>query len=352
MSTSAVMIVGIAAIRMGSAAMSPWASATTIPSAAVMSIGRFAMSVCTICTSTVAIVGMSVGSAAVMPLASATMICMAAAMIAGSIPSSAVTSDMTIGTAADTMPGAAATIPETSPWMRDPARASTCGTILPTSDMSCVRTPVMLSASVPSTGPTFLTTAPKASMTLLVSLPTSAFASPRPATSDDQDAFMRPNAPEIVWVASRSKLPAYCDVLSKNIAMAISDLSAWLAVFHLKLMPFSRAYASIVVAFMATPRLSIMVKLPLAAPATDSIATDMSMPMTDAISAARCIAREVSSSDFCCSMPLPWKRAPILFAVARYSDCESPSALYAPTPLALMVSAYCPNTASAPPRFC
>ncbi len=75
---------------------------------------------------------------------------------------------------------------------------------------------------------------------------------------------------------------------------------------------------------MATPKLSIMVKLPLAAPATESSAICISMPMTEAISAARCMAFSVSSSDFCCSMPEPWNSAPILLAVARYSLCETP----------------------------
>ena len=67
-----------------------------------------------------------------------------------------------------------------------------------------------------------------------------------------------------------------------------------------------------------------MVKLPFAAPATESSATCISIPITDAISAARCIAFSVSSRLLRCSMPEPWNNAPILFAVARYSLWETP----------------------------
>ena len=69
--------------------------------------------------------------------------------------------------------------------------------------------------------------------------------------------------------------------------------------------PFSRAYAWSVVAFMATPRLSIMVKLPLAAPAIDSSADSVEMPMTDATSAALCMAFVVSSKLSWTSSPEP-----------------------------------------------
>ena len=140
-----------------------------------------------------------------------------------------------------------------------------------------------------STGAMLSTTAPNASATLADSRAMSAPELPRPAVSDDTDAFSKPSAPDIV-PDSFAKFPAYCSVVSKNIRIAISSRSAPLADAQTKSNPLPAAYASIVVAFIATPRLSIIVKLPFAAPATAFIASSMLIPITDAISAARCIA--------------------------------------------------------------
>ncbi|MBP5696928.1 MAG: hypothetical protein J6X11_09845 [Treponema sp.] len=59
-----------------------------------------------------------------------------------------------------------------------------------------------------------------------------------------------------------------------------------------------------------------MVKLPFAAPAMDSMAMAVSIPITDATSAALCMACVESSIARTCSKPDPWKSDPILFAVA------------------------------------
>ena len=141
-----------------------------------------------------------------------------------------------------------------------------------------------------STGAMLSTTAPNASATLADSRAMSAPELPRPAVSDDTDAFSKPSAPDIVLTDSFAKFSAYCSVVSKNIRIAISSRSAPLADAQTKSNPLPAAYASIVVAFIATPRLSIIVKLPFAAPATAFIASSMLIPITDAISAARCIA--------------------------------------------------------------
>ena len=114
-----------------------------------------------------------------------------------------------------------------------------------------------------------------------------------------------------------------------NISIASVAFSALDAVFQSKFTPFSSAYAFSVVAFIATPRLSIMVKLPFAAPAIDSIALAVSSPMTEATSAALCIACVVMSSACFCSRPDPWNSDPILFAVAMYSLADMPMFLYA-----------------------
>ena len=61
--------------------------------------------------------------------------------------------------------------------------------------------------------------------------------------------------------------------------MATSDFSAFDAVFQSKgLCLFQEHTPSIDVAFMATPKLSIIEKLPLAAPAMESMAIDVSRP--------------------------------------------------------------------------
>ena len=103
--------------------------------------------------------------------------------------------------------------------------------------------------------------------------------------------------------------------------------------------PFSCAYACRVVSFIATPRLSIIVKLPFAAPATASIASFTSTPMMDATSEARCITACEVAEAYSSPKPEPFSSAPILFAFARYSDCESPMSSNAVFALFFMESA-------------
>ena len=62
-----------------------------------------------------------------------------------------------------------------------------------------------------------------------------------------------------------------------------------------------------------------MVKLPFAAPAIE-----VSIPITDATSAARCMALVVRSSDSACEMPEPWKSDAMTFALDMYSDALVP----------------------------
>ena len=68
---------------------------------------------------------------------------------------------------------------------------------------------------------------------------------------------------------------------------------------------------------MATPRLSIIVKLPFAAPVTASIASLTSTPMMEATSEALCMTCCDITEAYPVSKPEPFSRAPILFAFAR-----------------------------------
>ena len=171
----------------------------------------------------------------------------------------------------------------------------------------------------------FLTIPPKDCARLLVSLAISASGLPSPPKKSCQAELKFPIAPVTVSVLSLAKLPAYCSVLSRNICIARVFFSACVAVFQEKFVkPFSSAYASRFVAFIATPKLSIIVKLPLQAPVMDSIAIVISIPITDATSDALCIALAVMSSASLCSIPEPCKSEPILLAVARNCDCDIP----------------------------
>ncbi len=67
-----------------------------------------------------------------------------------------------------------------------------------------------------NTGVILAITAPKASTIFWVKFAMSASALPRPARKDSMDACIRPIEPVRVWVASRSKLPAYCCVCSRK----------------------------------------------------------------------------------------------------------------------------------------
>ena len=76
---------------------------------------------------------------------------------------------------------------------------------------------------------------------------------------------------------------------------------------------------------MATPRLSIIVKLPFAAPATARIASLTSTPMIEATSEALCITFVVVSMLSASPYPaLPCRSAPILVANDRYSLLARP----------------------------
>ena len=103
---------------------------------------------------------------------------------------------------------------------------------------------------------------------------------------------------------------------------------------------------------MATPRLSIIVKLPFAAPATASIASSVLIPIIEATSAALCIESAARFEDSSIEKPAPWKRAPILFAVPRKSEVERPILEKAFFAVSCIFAAYSPNTASEPPIFC
>ena len=78
------------------------------------------------------------------------------------------------------------------------------------------------------------------------------------------------------------------------------------------------------VSFTATPRLSIIVKLPFAAPWMEYMASLMLMPIIEATSAARCMAWVVISKDSPSLKPLPWNRLAIWLAVDRYSLVDRP----------------------------
>ena len=82
------------------------------------------------------------------------------------------------------------------------------------------------------TGTTFSTTAWNASTTFWVRFCISASALPRPAVKEPTAASSKPSEPEMVWVDSRAKLPAYCSVFSKKYFMAISAFSALDISFH------------------------------------------------------------------------------------------------------------------------
>ena len=69
----------------------------------------------------------------------------------------------------------------------------------------------------------------------------SASAFPRPAIKEPRAACISPIEPDIVSVDSLAKLPAYCSVFSKNICIATSAFSAFVADAQVKSSPFARA---------------------------------------------------------------------------------------------------------------
>jgi len=90
-------------------------------------------------------------------------------------------------------------------------------------------------------GTILITTDWKASTRFWVRFVISASAFPRPAVNEPRAACRRPMDPVTVWVDSLAKFPAYCSVFSKNICMATSAFSAFVADAQVKSNPLARA---------------------------------------------------------------------------------------------------------------
>ena len=227
-----LIISGNAAIKTGSAASMPSANPMISCSAASSIIGRLSISPCTMVMMACTAVGISVGSACAMPVTSDTTICTAASMSNGRFSIRVLTMVITACSTAGISCGSSVRIVVSTSANNSVTVSSRVGSNSAIASSMALIAVGSAATMFSMTGTMLSTTDSNASTTFWVRFCMSASALPRPAVNEPSAASNRPSEPEIVWVDSRAKLPAYCSVFSKKYFMAISAFSALDISFH------------------------------------------------------------------------------------------------------------------------
>ena len=256
---SLAMIVGASCKSPGNALKSPSVSPSMSLMAASRITSMLSSSDSAILTTASTAAGTRSGSASPMPSARVVTISTAPSAIAGSASVSFCANAVSSSTAMSVMFGSCASSPSPSAAIISSAIPATSGITSGIASTSSCATCGRASDTACNTGITLSFTLPNASITFCVRFTISASEFPSPAIRLSIEAVSKPIDPLTVSLASRSKLPAYCSVFSKKYCMAISAFWAFEALSQATSSPLESVYAFRVVAFMATPRLSIMV---------------------------------------------------------------------------------------------
>ena len=215
-STTAFTMVGRAAIKIGKASSAPVARPSTSCIAASRIKSILPIRPETMVTTAATAVGIKSGKADPRPEVNATTICTAASTTKGKLSSSAEVTVNTAMIATGVNSGNRLRIVLSTCSNRLLTDCSTIGSNSPMAVRMVPTTVGKTDTMFSRTGTTLSLTALNASTMFWVKFCISASALPSPAMKDSMDAFIRPMEPEMVCVASLSKLPAYCWVCSKK----------------------------------------------------------------------------------------------------------------------------------------